>query len=334
MKWPALMRIVPMLSKGNKFENHGFVFNPRESQVFAKERLLKKIKTGEYKFNSSYCMFCKSTRYDYTLTYSDRYGLYNPVVVCKKCGLVRNKYFLNEINMSDFYSNIYHELNFGFNYATDHYFQCQIEYGKRYMDYLKDICGNLQKKTIQEFGCASGGILYPFFEKGIKVIGYDYNESYMSYGINKGMDLRNEKNAMNAPQTDIIILSHVLEHMVNPLKYLEFIKQKLNSRGIVLAEIPNIEQAVINYKFLTMYLVIAHLYHFTRTSFKNLFIKAGYEVLYDNQHSTIIARPAINESKSVVDFSTGNDIISKLNEFISIDPFSKRYATFADIIKQ
>jgi trans-aconitate methyltransferase len=72
-------------------------------------------------------------------------------------------------------------------------------------------------------------------------------------------------------QYDLIVMSHVLEHMADPVAALKLLRSKLTSAGVLALEVPNY--------FCHPSTDIVHNFLFTEVSLKNTFMKAGFELL-------------------------------------------------------
>jgi hypothetical protein len=82
---------------------------------------------------------------------------------------------------------------------------------------------------------------------------------------------------------NIIYLSHVLEHLVYPLKFLEKIKSNMVSDAIIFVEVPNCEnQAMMK---ISAEENETHTYHYTLESLRKLFKKAGFQILESGVYS-------------------------------------------------
>lgn len=75
---------------------------------------------------------------------------------------------------------------------------------------------------------------------------------------------------------DVIYLSHVFEHLVEPLGFLRKIRPMLVTGGIVLIEVPNCENEAVKK---TSLMDNSHLYHFSPTSLLRLLHKAKYKAV-------------------------------------------------------
>ena len=88
-------------------------------------------------------------------------------------------------------------------------------------------------KRVGEFGCGSGHNLYPFFRQGMDVVGVDLGTALVKAGQGVGMDLRQGSiEDMNGAPFDLLILSHVLEHLPDPVGDMRRLLQNLKPDGI------------------------------------------------------------------------------------------------------
>jgi len=99
-------------------------------------------------------------------------------------------------------------------------------------------------KTALDLGCASGGMAAELKNHGISTDGVTFNadeklasEKHCSavwvYNLEEGLP-----DATSGPY-DIVILSHVMEHIVNPDKLLLDVFEVLADDGVILCAIPN-----------------------------------------------------------------------------------------------
>lgn len=91
---------------------------------------------------------------------------------------------------------------------------------------------------------------------------------------------------------DLITMSHVLEHLLNPKETLIEINKHLTPGGIILIEVPSIDNLLngaYNYDFLK-YFQNMHIHHFTIESLKNLFCEIDMDILYVDSKTRLIAK--------------------------------------------
>lgn len=196
-------------------------------------------------------------------------------------------------------------------YYQDIYFQqSKGTYNKRYsvdeINYIKNNLGllsiclakifntNLEGKTFVDLGCGEGWALQHFYDAGCDVIGIDYS----SYGIsrfNKKM-LKFFKNISidnfiytsikNKKRYDIINLTNIIEHVLDPERLLKDAKRILNKGGIVCVTFPNdfspLQKLLLKKKKIDTEFWIAfpdHVSYFSKDSFQKFSKRLGYITL-------------------------------------------------------
>ena len=83
---------------------------------------------------------------------------------------------------------------------------------------------------------------------------------------------------------DVIWLSHVLEHIIEPIHFLNKIKNNLKKDGVIFIEVPNCEYEPMLQNSIQKN---PHLFHFTKNALSKLVENVGYKIL-----SCDVFRPA------------------------------------------
>lgn len=229
------------------------------------------------------CQICENTSY-FTVSEIDRYLLNVSTVVCKVCGFMYTDPVMRQSDYIDFYKNYYRPLYTNAFKATDTFFNDQLKTGRRIQKYLSKIT-NLEGKTIVEIGTGAGGILKAFLDKGSNVIGCDFGEEYLHHGREFGLDLRDgDISVIPSSTADVVIYSHVLEHILNLDHEFENLKRILKPGGLVYVEVPGLFFIHYTYRgnFLR-FLQNAHLYHFSKKTLINLMRKYHFSPIKVNQ---------------------------------------------------
>ena len=80
---------------------------------------------------------------------------------------------------------------------------------------------------------------------------------------------------------DRVLLSHVLEHVPNPLEVLEKLRGRLRPGGRLLLSVPNVEslQAQVFGGYWLGYDMPRHLWHFSPSTLGHLVRRAGFEIV-------------------------------------------------------
>lgn len=329
---------------GKRFEYDGapiFPLNKLQKQM--KKQIELKIKHGIYQFKSIPCCTCSNEDFE-KLSKKDRYGLYSPVVVCKQCGLIQTNPRMNQKSYNDFYKFEYRKLYLGERKPNEEFFTLQYKSGKRIFSYLQD-AGILTNSSfnlfIFEIGCGAGGILQYFREKGYNVQGCDLDEKYLNFGRkNYNLDLFNGtiKEISLNKSPDIIIFSHVLEHLLFPKKDLEYIFNLISDNGYIYIEVPSVEE-IINSEYLNFlnYLQNAHTYHFTLTTLRNLLEGIGFKMIKGNRKIISIFKKSniitsnvkiVNNYKAVILY------LKKLEGYRNLNNIKMLYFKIINWIKQ
>ena len=125
--------------------------------------------------------------------------------------------------------------------------------------------------SILEFGCGLGQNIFMLPE----AIGYDISSYALAYCRSKGIKVIETLDEVLDSSLDIVLCSHVLEHVEEPFSTLHIIKDKLTKQGKLILVLPVESQYTIsNYEMD----IDQHLYSWNQNTIKNLLIKAGYDI--------------------------------------------------------
>jgi len=172
----------------------------------------------------SSCALCNSQD-SILIAKKERHGIALRTVVCEDCGLVRSYDQLTEEGQRRFYEKYYRNIDENLQtyrqIIDDRYEQGGLNYIPPFVS--KD-------DTVVEIGCGGGWNLVGFHKKGYKYFGFDYDESFIEFGKGKGLNLYlggiDEADRMQI-KADYLILNQVLEHVKNPVAFLERLKKYL-----------------------------------------------------------------------------------------------------------
>lgn len=276
-----------MLSK--RYRNNGIpIIKLNSIQLNIKKKIELQLKRGIYKFESVPCCICNKKDFE-DLSGKDRYGFNNPVVICKNCGLIQNNPRMNQESYKNFYETEYRNFIYGEFKSFERNFKNEYNRGREIFKFLKDskiLDDHSKDYFIFEVGCGSGGILQVFKEKGFRVQGCDLDKNYVKFGkINYGLDIDygTLEDILFKKTPDLIIYSHVLEHILFPKKELNLINQVLNKDGYLFIAIPGIKNLVdvYNSDFL-FFIQNAHVYYFSLITLQNLLSLNGFQLIKGN----------------------------------------------------
>lgn len=263
-------------------------------QAAALTRHLRKLETEAYRKEPAPCPVCAAHN-DEVLAEKDRYGIPLRVVICRTCGLIRTDPRLTQQGFADFYNTDYRPLYGGSQVPDEQFYAAQLSRGERIWQRLQTAGLNMQPGLlVLEVGCGAGGILQAFRDKGADVVGCDLGEEYLQFGrTTRALDLRLGTLAdlkLDRP-ADVVIYSHVLEHVLDLNDEIGRIKRILSPRGIAYIEVPSVKNIHRAYQsdFLGL-LQNAHTFHFTARTLRNVMGKHGLEALAHTEEVSAIFR--------------------------------------------
>ncbi len=285
-----------------------------------------KVMNNEYKFVKNTCL-CGNTDQDLDILVAekDRYGISCDNVLCRKCGLIRLKERLDDHSTEEFYKNEYRDIYVGVETASDNFFDAQVQRGKEFLNLVQKYVDIKDINNVFEIGCGAGGIVYPFKIISDNVSGCDFGAKYLKYGRGKGLNLyQGEINENNTPKEsqDLIILSHVMEHFVNPLDTMNSIIEFIKPERYLLVEVPGIFNIPKTYFNPILYFQNAHVHNYYYYYLKVFFKTLGLEVIYGDERCTFLL-------KKPIDWKKKKDLIvytSELSDWaVTVEKSLKKY---------
>ncbi len=284
------------------------------NEMSGNERLLvlRKIQNGDYQAKGRPCRLCEGLEFS-VLAEQDRYAFPVQTTVCRHCGLVQTNPDFRHEDYVDFYTKHYRRL-----YIADlvgepkDFFQEEFWRGQQIYAFVKRHVTFDEAPFVLEVGCGAGGILHAFRERGCEVLGTDYGAENLAYGRTRGIDIR-EGDLFSLKldrQPDLVIYSHVLEHVYDPNRELARVRELLAPNGYLYIEVPGVKATRANVfqgDFLQMF-HLAHIYNFTLVALTNLLAKNGFELIGGNEEIRSVYRkgktvaPAAGDASEVIDY--------------------------------
>jgi len=221
------------------------------------------------------CVLCGGTEWE-VVSERDRHG--NPLVtvLCAGCGVLRNDPVPSAEALEQFYRKDYRASYKG---ATE--------------PRLRQVWRNFDRLTTHirsfddvyarggdwlDLGSGSGEFSYLAKRSGAGVTSVEPNEGYAAYCREKlGLDVQGKtlEQCDFAPQSfDLIRLSHVLEHMRDPVASLQRLRGWLRPGGVLYIEVPNIEADACN-KVQGRMFHYGHIYNFNPVTLRHVAGLAG-----------------------------------------------------------
>ena len=143
-------------------------------------------------------------------------------------------------------------------------------------------------KTLLEIGVGAGQSILWFEEEGFDVSGIEpdgRNVSMINKVLKRGKVAETSVEGFSSDKVfDVIWMSHVLEHLIEPVRFLKKIRNNLKKSGIFFIEVPNCEYEPMLQSSIEKN---PHLYHFTKKALTKMVEQTEYRIM-----SCDIFRPA------------------------------------------
>jgi SAM-dependent methyltransferase len=300
----------PLFTEGDHSNRY-----PDEIQKAAISRLINKLQAGIYSKHKNYCLCGNKDNFlDEVIANVDMHAIPLNVVLCKKCGLIRSADVFDAASNSDYYRYEYRDINIG-ETGVKKYFDSQLDRGESFVKILSEIGIMDQIGSVVEIGCGSGGILYPFLLAGKKVIGFDYDENFLEYGKEQGMELHcleRDDGLFQKTAADLLIVSHVLEHCLNPKEELNSWIEKVQPGKYLVIEVPGLFSEVTKkklYGYPVRYFQTAHVVQFFYRDFLDCFYSSlGLEVVYGDETATFVLKKPLDWTPRLPDVVFGEKL--------------------------
>jgi SAM-dependent methyltransferase len=146
------------------------------------------------------------------------------------------------------------------------------------------------KNKILEVGCSSGFMLFDFLKKGNICHGIEPSGFFQKYLKNKIKLFPSLKNLEKKHRYDLIMHFFVLEHINNPIEFLNDQLKLLKKNGKIIFEIPCYQDALYKIydipEFERFYWSVAHPWYFNYQSLKYLLKKLNkkFKIIKDQRY--------------------------------------------------
>jgi SAM-dependent methyltransferase len=233
----------------DRFENNQIPWVPQAQIIKVAVRELTDIfsRSANQQFvNHDCCPLCQQS--DLTIiAHKDRYALPMNTAICINCDLV----FSTNYFSPEFATKYYNKYAITFKATVNtplQLFNNRIKSSAYCWSRFEWIKGNLDDqfkkiRNVLEIGTCDGANLFPFYKAGFKTIGCDYDSKRLNVGKKFGLKLNHGDFYQYIDQgykADLIILSHVLEHMGDINYQLSNIKKLLAPSGYLYIEVPGL----------------------------------------------------------------------------------------------
>ena len=218
--------------------------------------------------------------------------------ICTRCGLVYQSPRMSAEELEAFYTAEYRRLYQGNEGPSPKDLQVQAQRAQALLAFTQATVPSVQRHL--DIGCSAGFLLKAFQKHyDCEARGIEPGNAYRQYTQPRGLMVYPTLEALLAaeePPFDLVSMSHVLEHLPDPVGYLTVLREKLlTSNGWLLVEVPNL--------YCHDSFEIAHLTNFSAHTLRQTLHQAGYEIVRLQQHGrprsailplylTALARPS------------------------------------------
>lgn len=300
---------------------------------------LRKLKADEYyaslEKEKIACPLTGSRTWEHVLT-GDRYGMGIQTMICPESGFIATNPRPTEAALNKFYRHHYRDYYFSYSdpRSDDYLNSLNYKIVRRRAEWLLDFCEEAMpcsNPAVIDIGCADGHFLELFkvrFPKA-SLTGIDPDERYGGEARRRtGAEiLIGDFNEIVSGiheltgRHDLLVLSHVLEHLAEPGRKLDEMAKLLKPGGRILVEVPNILSFA--WRGLGMF-HIGHINHFYPETLVLLLENAGFqleEIFHGNHPADPWAMTALGikvqePRSSRFRLVTKSDQISGLKNFI------------------
>lgn len=210
-------------------------------------------------------------------------GYTQKTVICKKCGFTYNNPAPFPETLAYFYSAFSNYENPQRNGGGS---EAMLNKWNRTYALIENKFASKFKGNVLEIGCATGMGLSLFKSRGWNVLGIEPSPKAVKlarelYDVEVVNGLFDPKVIADKSPFDVIILSHVIEHLLSPEILIQELIPLLSENGLVYIEVPNLIRPFVPMGYFTF----EHLNYFTPITLSSLMELNGFHVeieLFDN----------------------------------------------------
>jgi SAM-dependent methyltransferase len=226
--------------------------------------------------NLKQCDLCGHADFELLATH-DRRGRDLSTDICRHCGLVCHRQIPSDQELAEFYGTQYRRTYHGETTPSPRRVMRAWNNAGRIHRQLAPWLR--QPSRVFEVGAGIGCTVRWFAERGHVAQGIEPNEGFQTFAANQlGAAVKRSSWAEIAPvpQYDLVILTHVIEHLRSPRAALTHLHDMLDKRGLLYVECPNLAAPFARPGRLFHF---AHIFNFTPWTLRGLARSCGFEVV-------------------------------------------------------
>ena len=229
---------------------------------------------------SAVCILCKNTTEFEEVAKCLRDSNAHRVLQCKSCHHVQIWPTPNAQEDREFYNENKQPKNLGIKIELEKLRNRQLYDTRRRVKWLTKLIP--PGSSVLEVGSSYGFLLEELHKRGYKAEGIEISKE--RYEISKqvtgapvlNVDLMRESRLPKHYET--VIMTHVLEHINDPVSFCSLLRRYLKKGGSVIAEVPNLDDLMLtsNSHYNSFWWQRAHISYFNKETLRCVFRKAGY----------------------------------------------------------
>ncbi len=186
------------------------------------------------------------------------------IFICGNCGLIQND-FMSKSYLDDYYHHRYRQQRK--EGITENYLNFMHRRGASQYEFIQEhLPQEAQLGTVLDIG-ASAGKLLEMFLPASRVFAVESDAAMVAHmGKNPAINVLEDEvlfSKENHGAFDLVAMSHVFEHINNPLEYLYQLHKTLSEDGLVFLEVPNEPLHVVSHYINKKKKGIGHLFDYT-----------------------------------------------------------------------
>ena len=227
----------------------------------------------------SQCISCGGTNFKY---YAENKTLKVPIHICQNCKLHvagESQKQLDDI-LKKFYENDFWDMERNKGLDDSHSDQYSVGRKRIFLSQIKYVKKFLTKNSkVLEIGSGNGETLIELEKLNFQTTGIEpdlKNVEHLRKILKKSKIIQsNIENLDIDEKFDFIWMSHVFEHLSDPISFLNNIKKNTNKNYFLFIEVPNVTKKN-DWRTFT---VVPHAYNYSGTALQNILQKTGYKII-------------------------------------------------------
>lgn len=198
-------------------------------------------------------------------------------------------------------------------------------YHKKFLELYKNFSKNTK---ILDLGCGTGEFINELQKRGCQVWGVDFDKEAIKiakehFGLENvfSISFKDFFQKRDLPKFDIICFFEVIEHLDNPLKFIQNVKNLLRSNGKIVLSTPCRERMLLNLN--SWDFPLRHFTRWDKEAISNLFQRYNFDISYINY---------LEQFKILSESVDGKFRTGLVNKSLGLSGNKKRFLIFPKII--